>query len=130
MFEYDNIIDFLSTQIDIIFLTKIRKDSLRLTYSLKLFFIYNVILYLKNIDISSIDASEKLTTMMGCKTPSKIYLYRSKLRKLGYFVEDKSAYGGYTIHPLFRFNNSVEALLSPKTYYFTIQCIEQDLNKY
>ena len=129
MFEYDNIIDFLSAQIDIIFVTKLRRNGLRLTPSLKLFFCFNILLDLKEIDISSIDASEKLRDMMGCHDRAKIYLYRNKLRNLGYFVTDSNTKGGYSIHPLFRFK-TFDDLISPKTYKFTIKCTEVNLNSY
>ena len=129
MFEYRDIIDYLSIQIDILFLTKVRKESLRMTPSLKLFFIFNIILNIKGVDISSIDAAEQLRNLMGCKNCDKVYSYRNKLKKQGWITENTKTKRGYTIHPLFHFESEAE-LFKEKTYKFSIKCTEQNLNNY
>jgi len=120
MFQYENFKNFLSAQIDILFILKIRDEKLRIDKKLKEFYIYNILLYLNDIDITSIDAAEKLRDLMKWDTSDTVYTYRNQLKKKGWLIEDYTTKGGYNILPIFKKLKDV----NQKTYQFTISCNE------
>lgn len=122
MFEFKNIIDYLSVQIDILFMLKIKDPKKKLTSKLKLFYIYNIILNAKGIDVTSIDASEMLRDYMKWKFSDNVYTYRTQLKNMGWLIDDDSTKGGYNILPIFRTINF------RKKYMFEISCT-QSLNE-
>lgn len=116
MFKCKNFEEFLSIQIELLFLLKIKNKKLQLKSKPKKFYIHCIYLHAQNIDISSIDAAEMLRDYMGWMTSDNVYSYRTNLKKTGWFVDDPSAKGGYNILQIFRYTQ----LPTSKEYKFEL----------
>lgn len=126
MIEFDNIIEYLSFRLDVLYQLKGKKTLKKLTSKPKLFYIYNILLYLEGIDISGIDASEQLRDLMEWKTTDDVYTYRTNLKKAGWLIDDTSTKGGYNILPVFQQINLNNLVIN---YNFKITCTNTSFRK-